>query len=184
MDKNKLEEKKADIQERAKSIPVLNVEQVFELQNSLSLASNLRGVNFAYAISKNLGIVESYTKRMSEELHEKFLKPTEAFTKFDEARMELAKEFAQKDENGNPMTTHNGVGGESFVITEREKFDKEFEKLKEEHKEAVDERESNLKAYEGALKEPADIKLHAIRKEDLSPDITANILKGIKALIV
>lgn len=184
MDKNKLQNKKEDIQEGSEKIPVLSIEQVFELEGALDVASNLRGKSFAYAIEKNMKIVSAYTKKMGEELNVKFLKPSESFDKFDEARVKLAEEFATKDESGTPLTTRNKVGGESFVISDQKKFDEEFQKLKEEYKEALDEREANLKAYEEAIKGPADIKLHAIRKEDVSEDITANILKQIKVLIV
>lgn len=146
--------------------------QLLSLYQSLKSVGNLKGVKFAYAVSKNLQLLESEIKSINEAQ-----KPSEKFQAYDKARVELAKKHA-KTEEGKPVVKNN-----SYVIENEKAFNEELETLKTEHKEALDEREVQLNEFKELLKGEVEIELHKVKMDDVPADITVTQMEGIFAII-
>ena len=152
-------------------------QQLFELFNALNTVTGLSGVRFNYAIAKNIATLKPEILSLQEAL-----KASEEFNKYDTERIEIAKKHAKKDENGEPIKQNVGTQ-EQFIIEDKELFDKEFEALKEAHKEVYEARLKQLKDFEDLLEVENPVVLHKIKLSDIPEDIKTEQLAGIYPLI-
>lgn len=148
-------------------------QEVLALFNGLNKVGSLVGVKFAYGVSKNLSKLKPEVEAL-----EKSLEAPETYKSFDDARLELAKSHAVRDEDGNPT-----VKNSNFVLLNESKFEAELEELKKEHKDAVDAREIQLKEYEELLKTDVSLDLHKIKLDDVPAEITTAEMFGILPII-
>lgn len=149
------------------------IQEISGLLDWLNACSSLPGAKFAYCVSKNREKITTYVKEL-----EKGFGPTAEFVKYEEARIKLARSHAEKDENKEPKV-ENG----QFVIKDKKAFKKAVEALKKEHKKAIDSRKKQIKSFEKLMQSEAKVELHKIKREDISSEINANQLDGIKMLI-
>ena len=150
---------------------------LLDLFENLQKLSKLRGVKFSYAIAKNTVIVEREIVAIKESLN-----PSDDFVKYENERLELAKEHAEKDEKGKPKTvTENGR--DIYVMKDKEKFNKAFEELKTKHKEALDKRQKQVDEYNKFLETEADIEFFKINLSEVPEDISVEQMQGIQLLI-
>lgn len=139
-----------------------------------SFLEELKKINLTgkagYAVAKNRKLIEAELEALQETV-----KATKSFEKYENERVELAKKHAKKDEKGEPVVSkpHPLTGQTSFVIEKQEQFDKEYEKLKETHKEALEEREKQINDYNAFLQEDIKIELHKIEESDIPETATA-----------
>jgi len=131
--------------------------QAKTLWESLWECSDVKGVKFAYAVLKNREKLTSYLTEVSE---------NPIVVAYEKKRIELAEKLAKKDEEGKAV-----------IIQGRYQF--EDQKVYEEAVKEMPER----KEYEEFMESEAEVELHMIKQEDVSPEITANQLSGIEALI-
>ncbi len=146
---------------------------LFNFQSGLQAVGHLTGVKFTYAIAKTRRIVDREIKTLREAVE-----PTEGFKKYEEERLALCREHAQKDDNDEPV-----VKGNKFILKSQKKFDNAWEKLKEKHKEALDSRDKQVKEWESLLDEEADIDLHLVNLDDMPDEITSDQVVGIFEMI-
>jgi hypothetical protein len=125
---------------------------------------NLTG-KVAYAIAKNRKILETEIETLQESI-----KAREDFTKYNTERIELAKKHARKDEKGNPLTKDNGG---KYDIEDIDAFEKEFETLKETHKEAIDYRQKQIEDFNAMEEEESKIVFHMIEESEIPENATA-----------
>lgn len=161
--------------EKDVTLPIMSNEEIVNLQQWLWEVSDNKGTKFAYAVKRNRDKVDSYVK----ELKEKYLSESAEFKVFNEKRNEVAKSFAEKDEDGNPKT-RNG----NYVIADRKAFDKEVKEFKKKYKDVIEKREKQITEFDAVMKEMSTLLLYAISKDELPDDLTANQLDGIYSLIV
>ncbi len=155
-----------------------NIELV-QLYNTLHSVGDLKGVKFAYAVSKNIHKIKPHIESLQESV-----KPTEEFQKYDKERAELAEKHAKKNKEGKPITNTNlDNNTQSYEIENEEKFQKELEKLQKKYKGALDERESQIEKYKELLQEEADVELYTIKVKDLPEDITPEKLTNLFFII-
>lgn len=147
--------------------------KIIETYNALSQLKGLKGVKFNYALLRNTGKLELEVKIL-----EKMTEPMDKFKAFEQARIELAKEHSKKDENGEPVTENN-----HFVIEDKISFDKAFETLKETHKEAIDEREKQMKEFEDLLQKENEVDLYKVKLSEIPDDITTEQMAALVNLI-
>jgi len=150
---------------------------LLDLFENLQKLSKLKGVKFSYAMAKNAVIVEREIVAIKESL-----KPSDEFNKYEEERIELAKKHSEKDEKGKSKTTLDGKR-EVFVMEDKIKFDKEFEKLKAKHKEVLDKRKKQIEEYNEFLDTKADIEFFKIKLSEVPEDISVEQMQGIQLLI-
>lgn len=133
---------------------------------------NLEGlkhdVRFSYFIAKNKVSIKSEIEALDEAQ-----KPTETYLKYETERVELAKEFSDKDENGDPKVKN----GQFIILGARDKFEDYIQKLKEAFKATISEREKQLKDYESLLDEDIETILTKIRFTQLPNQIEAAYLE-------
>ncbi len=119
-------------------------------------------VKVSYFMAKN-------RKRIQPEIEalEEAIEPSKDFKQYDTARANLAKYYADKDNNDRPII-HNS----SYVITTQlDEFNKELEVLKESHKDTISKREKQLKDYNEFLDEEIEFDGYQINLEDLPKEI-------------
>lgn len=143
------------------------------LYRSLDRLGRLSGVRFAYAVSRNISLLEPTVKSL-----EKVLEASPEYLKFDEARVELAKKHSTKDEKGNPKTENNG-----FIISDIKAFEKEFEKLRKDNKELIEKRDKQVKEYNELLDLEGVFTPHKLKLADVPVEITVAELHGIQPII-
>lgn len=151
----------------------MKTQEVLKLNATLETLSNLKGAKFAYAIAKNKEFIKTEIEALKEAT-----KPSEEFEKYNKARIELAENHADKDEDGKSV-----IEGNQYKITDMDKFNKEHDKLKEEYKEALEAHKKQQDEFNALLEEETKLELQMIKIEDIPQDITVEQMEGIKVLI-
>ena len=147
--------------------------ELIELFVALQKVEKLPGAKFAYAVAKNNALLKTEINSINAAVS-----PTEEYTKYDKERVELAKKYSKKDNNGEPVVKDN-----AFDIEDTASFEKDLKELQEKHKEAIDSRENQIKEFEKLLEEKNDVELFKIPYTDVPEQITGEQLKGIFAII-
>ena len=151
----------------------MNKKELLEFQEGLKAVSNLKGVKFAYAVSKNFNKIQPEIKSITDAG-----KPAEEFVKYDKERILLCEKFCKRNAEGNPVIVSGG-----YQMEDKEGFDKKLEALKKKHKKANDAREKQVESYEKFLEEEVVIEIHKVKIEDLPEDLTATQIDSIKEMI-
>ncbi len=154
---------------------------LYKLKQALESLGNIEGVTFAYAIVKNLKLLEKEI-----EILEEVRKPSEEYLEeFQPQVDELVKKYSKKDESGNPEQVQ--VPGQGSVIQvdpdNKIEFEKEFAVLEEENRELVDIRMKQLTSFNDLLQQDLEIELVMLTKEDLPKDIKVVELHGISDIL-
>ena len=147
--------------------------KILGLFQGLNNVAKLKGVKLAYAVIRNLNILQPEIEAI-----QKSLEPQDDFNVYDKERMELAKKFSKKDEKGEPKTENN-----QFILEDVKGFEKEIEQLAKKHKPALDAREKQVKEYNELLKEETKVELYKVKLADVPTDITTEQLAGIYDII-
>lgn len=125
-------------------------------------------VKFSYAIAKNRMKITSEVEAIQEAL-----KPAADFMKYENARLKLAQEYADKDDEGRVK-----IDGGNFSITENlTKFNEKLDALKAEHKEAIDVQEAKADEIDALLKESFEFKPHMIKFENFPEEIEPQVFE-------
>jgi len=149
--------------------------EIFRLAQGIAKVGHLKGIKFAYGISKNKKIVDSEIESVKESVAQ-----SETFTEFEAKRIELCKEYAEKDEKGEFKVESN-----EYVLPaeKKEEFEIRLNALREQNKEAIDEREKQLIDYKEFIDQESTIEFYKIKLSSVPEDISAEELEGISELI-
>lgn len=147
--------------------------ELVSLYQNLNRVGNLKGVKFAYAISRNIAIIKPEIESL-----EKSSAQTEDYEAFEKLRIALVEKHAKKDKDGKPIIKEN-----EYEVEDKEKMDIEFEALKTEHQKVWSARETQVKEYNELLKTESEVKLHKVALVDVPADITVQQMHGISAII-
>ncbi len=148
--------------------------EVITLHNNLKKLNNLTGVKFAYAVSRNIGLLEPIIKALQDASV-----PNKDYFDYEKERVILAEKHSQKDENGNPKTIND-----EYIISDKNKFTDELEKLRKKHKKAIDDYFSKMEEYRKMLEEEAEeLNIFKIKMADIPNEITVEQMNVIKDLI-
>jgi len=134
---------------------------------------NVKGAKFNYCIARNMGKIKPIIEAVK-----KADEHSEDYRKYDTARIELAKQHADKDDKGEPKES-----GGHFIIINQLNFDKELEKLREKHKKAIEDREKQEKEIKELLEQEAEIEFHKLKESDIPEDLTTKQLTSIIDII-
>lgn len=146
---------------------------IYQLYNGLQTIRGLEGVKFNYAINRNISLTKPEVEAIQAASN-----PSEIFIAFENERVALAQKHAKKNEDGSPKTV-----GSKYEVEDQAAFDAEFAALKETHKEAVAQREQQIKDVEKLLEEESTIELHKISMEEIPEKITTEQMSVIFPLI-
>lgn len=152
-------------------------EEAMQIYKGLLDVSKVQGAKFAYAVTRNIKMLEPLFKEISNEYA-----PDKEYLKYQELRAELAKKHAKVDGNGNPqIITVNG--SERYDIADQALFDKEYEEFNQQHKETIDKRNAQLEAHELYMNEIVDLDVYGLKEEHLPEAITAEQLTKLYPLL-
>jgi uncharacterized coiled-coil DUF342 family protein len=152
--------------------------QIVELFKGLQQLKNLSGVKFAYAISKNISLLEKEIESLKASIN-----PSEEFLKFEKERVDLAKKYAEKDENDSPKISTNPQGVQEYVIENKKAFNKEIEALRKKYKKTIEERQKQYEEYKELLDTESKVELYKIKIDDVPKEITVEQMNIIKDLV-
>ena len=117
--------------------------ELYNVLAGLELAKNIRGVELAYAVGKNLRKVKAEISVL-----EGTIEYLDNYKEFEKERIELAKEHSNKNEDGTPIKKIGANQKEQFDIIDMVYFEEQLEFLKDRHKEAMTQREDQEKEFE------------------------------------
>ena len=143
--------------------------EILNLFKSLNQLGALKGVKFAYGVSKNLNILKPEIESL-----EKANEASDKFKEFEKARIDLIKEHCKKDDKGKEVIENN-----EYVVEDKKEWEKAFNKLKKEHQGSVDEREKQIKDYMELLKTDSKVDLYKIKLSDVPNEITTMQMNSI-----
>ena len=108
--------------------------EFINLYQMLGYLGELTGARFTYTISKNKEILKNVVEEIQKkaEMHDNY-------REYEKERVELNETHTKRDKDGNPE-----IKDKNYVIKDKVKFEEEVEKLKEKHKEAIEERLKTL----------------------------------------
>jgi hypothetical protein len=153
---------------------VLEFEQYFE-QAILSIKNAPFKVN--YAITKNQKLIDDEAKVIK-----KALEPSKEFIEFNEKRIALAKEYADKDEVGKPIM-EGTPPQQKFKLTTNEKvFNEKYDALKAEYQAIIDIYEKNYSKEN--MDERVDFDFHAVSLSLVENLVLDGVVAKVLALFV
>ncbi len=125
----------------------------------------------AYGIAKNKKVVEEEVEVLREAQAK--IQPMEEYLEFEKQRIDVCKDFSDKDENGEAKTI-SGPGGGQFMIPDEKKpdFEAKVEELKEEFKEAIEDKDKKEAEWNELLSEEIELDVHVIKIDFLPDNIT------------
>ena len=145
------------------------------LFQSLNRLGTLKGVKFAYGVSRNISLLKPEVESL-----EKAAAVSEEYAEFEKARIALVEKFAKKDDKGKFIKKSN-----NYEIEEgkQEELDKEFEALKAENQKVFDARLKQIEEYNELLKTDSEVKLFKINLSDVPTDISVSQMYSISAIV-
>ena len=147
--------------------------EIYGLNVSLNNLGNLQGVRFAYAVSRNINMLKHEI-----ELIDKLTQPSKEFTEYEQERVKLNIEFAEKDDKDQPKT----VDGH-YVINDMKAFKKAMEGVQKKHKKTIDEREKQLADFNKFLEDESTFVPYKVKMANVPENITAQQLSSVFAII-
>lgn len=154
-----------------------NTEQGFVELNCL----DLRGMKFSLAINKNKNRTQSLVNEMEGKRN---IANMEVYKEFEKERIAVCVKHAKKNEKGDLLKKQNRYGQEVYDMVSQENFEAEVKALREKdpYKEWFD---KAAESYSKCYNELIDFNqvFHMIDEEDLSIDITSNIIDDLAWMI-
>lgn len=149
-------------------------DQAVQLYRDLHQLDALKGVKFAYGVARNIKLLEPEVKSIEEAM-----KNSPEFQAYEDLRVKLAKELANKDDNGVPIIENN-----VFVLDgNKEEFDKKLTALQKEHEPAIKARDTQLAELRKLLEEDSSVVLHKVNLSDVPEAISAVQLRTIMEMV-
>lgn len=135
-----------------------------EVVGIYKLLSNKRGKSFSpkfsFFVLRNLKFMEEEIN-VIDEINKQI---TGIVQEFQTARVSIASEYADKDEDGNPII----INGDSFSLKENQKeFQEKINELREEHKESIDKHDELVKQLQEVALEEIEQKVLTISYLDI-----------------
>jgi len=148
--------------------------EVGEKMAAFKRLDRVNETRFAYAIAKNKQIL----KRELEAIQEA-RKISDAYKEYDVERLELVRDHAERDEDGNPVM----IDAVNIKVRNRMEFNAALEKLQEGHKEALEDERARVEKFEAFLGEEFTIEMFGIKPEHIPDDLSSEEMYGIMDLI-
>lgn len=157
----------------------LTRKQVIDIYGTLNTVGQKdMPVKGAYAVSKNKKIAENEVK-VIEEAQNSMQEP-EGIKEFTDKRIEICKEFANKDENGEAIVKQNRF---DIPLEKQPKFEEAVALLKEDYKEAFDKQDELTKEFQELLDEEIEMDFHMMKLEWLPEKISGRHMEALMDLI-
>jgi hypothetical protein len=149
-------------------------QELFELWNGLASLGNLKGFKLGYAVARTKAKLKPEVEALDEAL-----KPSLEFRAYEDKRLTLCRQYAQKDINGAPVI----IGKEFFFGDNKEAFDAALAPIQEEYAEVIADRKKLTDGYVEGLKEPITVEVHQINEADVPEDATVAQIEVLYRLL-
>lgn len=150
--------------------------ELLELYFGLNSLGELHGAKFAYAVVRNINILKGEAEALIGARN-----PKQDYVTFEREQVSLAKLHAVMKDGVPQKYTENGK--EFYAIADMDKFNKEFEALREKHLPAIDNYQAQLKELETILKEKASVSVYKISREFIPENISVKQFASIEAIV-
>jgi hypothetical protein len=140
----------------------------------LAQFTNVKGKDFAYAVFKNKQLIEQEIKifdQMKKQPHPDYMN-------YEQERQLVCINYADKDENGNPVVENN-----HYKISSMGDFQKEMDAVRDKYKEVISDIENSNKEFEEFLDKDADVKLVKVAVKDLPESISAEDIDKLAPIL-
>jgi len=137
-----------------------------------NLINHLKGqpynIKFSYFLAKNRRKIKAEIEALEETI-----KPSEEWKTYDNERVEIAKHFSDKDQEGNPI-----IQGPNYRMTEKlTEFNEDINKLKNKYENVVAERQKQIDDYTKLLDEEVEFDGYTIELSDFPQQLDAASLE-------
>ena len=165
--------------EALNSIVTLSFE---DLKDMTDKNDYIPSVKFLYAITKN----KQRLLKITEDLQE-VTKETPEYAEYLKIRQELSVKFAQKNSAGQPKIENAVISGQMMqryvidgVDDENSTYNKEFNKLKEKFKNAIDEMDRRFESYNKMLDEQCnDYEPYMIEEKEIPKGLSLQVFEAL-----
>lgn len=126
---------------------------------------------FLYAISRNLPLFEKEV--MTLQLAQA---PSPEFEKYDSERLDLCREYCEKEEDGKPKLQTNANGGQEFTFSpeKRTEFDEKLKVLSETYKDVREAQMKKISELNNVLQEEKEIEVYKINLNNFPETLTVD----------
>lgn len=139
---------------------------------------NLKGAKFSYAVARNIELLKPEVTAL-----QKAIDISSEYKEYDAKRIELCKQYANKDDSGEVILLNKGKPDEKFDIKDQKAFDLELDKLNKENQAVIDARTKQIKDFSELLEEDKEIAFYKCNLKDVPEEITTNELRSIIDII-
>ena len=154
--------------------------QVLELRNGLEAnmkgLKELRGMKFAYALNKNIKILNDEIATFTP-----LIETSEEFKTFENERKELCELHCERDENGEMILIENNTQY-AIDITSKE-WQSAYKELENKFETTIKERSKQIEDYGAFLLDESNISLHKIEIDNVPDNISVEEFELIQSFI-
>jgi len=140
--------------------------EILDINNVLNSLNGAYKIKFKYALKKNKDIL----KKEVEAIEEVRKTNCKRFEEFEQKRTELLKCSIEFNDYGSPVMS--GPNMYRLKDDKKDEYNEKMKQLTEEYKDALDEREKELKAFSEFLNEEIEIDVFKFNNEDVPEEIT------------
>ena len=143
---------------------------LLDLWNAIARLEEFKSdIKFSYFLAKNKMIIKEDIQ-----LLEEIQKPSVDFSEFESKRVTLLQTYADKDRTGRAQ--YCSQSNQYILTVNRQQFEEEFAKLRDEYRETLLARERQMKGFTEILNEEIQIKLMKIKLSNLPKEIASVFL--------
>lgn len=161
----------------------VKVHQVIELSNKLTnyyqQLNQLKGREFLFTILENINLLNIEIEKIN-----KMIEGSDEYNEYQNKRINICNEFAEKDEDGNPVKIMNNDVEEFKIDREDKDFIEKIQTLQEEYKDSIADYLKKIDKYNNHLNDDVEIDFKQILLDDVPEDITFELLSVINLFVI
>lgn len=161
----------------------VKVHQVIELSNKLTnyyqQLNQLKGREFLFTILENITLLNVEIEKIN-----KMIEGSDEYNEYQNKRINICNEFAEKDEDGNPVKIMNNDVEEFKIDREDNDFIEKIQTLQEEYKDSIADYLKKIDKYNNHLNDDVEIDFKQILLDDVPEDITFELLSVINLFVI
>ena len=146
--------------------------ELYKLLNSLQLPSDVNA-KFTYGLYKNITLIQPEIDALRTIMIE-----DQQIDEFEQKRLELCNQYAQKDENGNPIIQNN-----EFIIDNIEEFTNKFKELETQYKDVLEKNKQKIQEINNILNEEIEQPIYCLDLNTIPNGIGLKEMKYLSLLI-
>jgi len=139
----------------------------------------LKGVKFAFTLSKNIDIINDEAKFILEKRE-----LTKEYQEFEKTRISICEVFADKNEDGTVKTTVNAVGATEYALDQTNPiFIERIKELKTKFESAIDTQQKLNDEFNALLQEEYEVEFAKVNIADVPAEISVELFNVVKFMI-